>query len=272
MGRAAAAFALDAGRTVIATVRDRPERLADLAACGVMVRSGVDAADTQAVGALIAEHRIGAAILAPILTVSAKAAPALAAAGVTRAVFFSSNNVAIDPEAPVYAALAAAELEVREALPAASVLRPTMIYGHAGDGNLARLMTAMRRWGIAPIPGSGTALQQPVHVDDVGRAAVAALEEPACVGATFALGGAVVLTLHDLYRACARAVGRPVLMPRIPVAPLAPLAPLVGLKPAQFARIDRDKTAQGPLPPAALAARTPLHDGLSRLATMLAKL
>ena len=270
MGRAAAAFALDAGRTVIATVRDRPERLADLAACGVVVRSGVDAADPASIAALVAEHRVGSAILAPILTVSAKAAPVLAACGVTRAVFFSSNNVAIDQEAPVYAALGAAEAEVRVALPSAALLRPTMIYGHRGDGNLARLIGVMRRWRIAPIPGSGGALQQPVHVDDVGRAAVAALEEPACAGATFALGGAVVLTLHDLYRACARAIGRPVLLPRIPVAPLAPLARLVGLKAAQFARIDRDKTAQGPPPPPALAPRVPLDDGLARLARLLA--
>jgi nucleoside-diphosphate-sugar epimerase len=263
--------ALDAGRTVIATVRDRPERLADLAACGVLVRAGVDAGDPGAIAALLAEHPVEAAILAPILTVSARAAPALAAAGVSRAVFFSSNNVAIDPEAPIYAALAAAEAQVRGVLPSAAVLRPTMIYGHPGDGNLARLIGVMRRWRIAPIPGSGAALQQPIHADDVGRAAVAALGEQACAGATFALGGSVVLTLHDLYRACAQAIGQSVLTPRVPVAPLVPLARLAGLGAAQFARIERDKTAHGPVPPPALAPRLPLQEGLARLARQLAR-
>jgi uncharacterized protein YbjT (DUF2867 family) len=255
---------------VIATVRDRPQRLADLAACGVVVRAGVDATDPEAVGSILAEHHVDGVILAPILTVSARAARVLADASVTRAVFLSSNNVAIDPEAPVYAALAAAEAEVRDVLATACILRPTMIYGYPGDGNLARLMRVMRRWRLAPIPGTGAALQQPVHVDDVGRAAVAALLEPACTGATFALGGPVVLTLHDLYRACARAIGRPVLMPRVPVAPLVPLARIAGLKAAQFARIDRDKTAQGPAPPPTLAPRVPLQQGLAGLAAVLA--
>ena len=48
------------------------------------------------------------AVLAPILTTSAPAARWLAEEGVRRIVLFSSNNVGIDREAPVYRALAQA--------------------------------------------------------------------------------------------------------------------------------------------------------------------
>lgn len=254
---------------MIATARDHPERLADLASRGAQVVSGIDAGDAAAVQALLGAHRIGTAVLTPILTVSAPMASALAAAGVRRAVFLSSNNVAIDPDEPVYAALRAAEAQVWSALPEATILRPTMIYGHREDGNLARLMRAMRRWRLAPVPGDGRALQQPVHAGDVGRAAAAALGDASCAGAAFALGGVQTLTLAALYRACARAVGGPVWTPHMPIGLLSRMGRYAGLKAAQFDRIGRDKTAQGPAPPSALAPRMPLDQGLAQLAREL---
>src|SRR5690606_4230561 len=70
------------------------------------------------------------AILTPILSVSKNAVPMLADG--RRAVFFSSNNVDVDPGNETYAKLRQAEDEVLAAAPGALILRPTMIYGYPG--------------------------------------------------------------------------------------------------------------------------------------------
>ena len=91
-------------------------------------------------------------MLVPILSVSAPAAVQLQAAGVHRGVVFSSNNVAIVGADPVYDALRAGEDAIVEACPGWAILRPTMIYGYPGDGNLSG--RAGPAWTVARIPGA----------------------------------------------------------------------------------------------------------------------
>jgi nucleoside-diphosphate-sugar epimerase len=49
----------------------------------------------------------------------------------------------------------------------ACVLRATMIYGRGRDLNLTRAIRIMRRWRVPLVPGSGSQLIQPLHVDDL---------------------------------------------------------------------------------------------------------
>jgi NADH dehydrogenase len=211
-----------------------------------------------------------AVILTPILSLAVRVAPELARAGVRRVIAFSSNNVAIDPGAPTYVALAAAEAELRASIPHAIILRPTLIYGDPRQTALARLITWARRAPILPVPGSGRALQQPVFHDDLGRIAAVLAQSTAHEGATFALGGPEVVTMRVLFQAVVRAAGLPALVTPTPrwllAAGLAILGERFPLDAAQIARVEQNRVAiaQTPLP-AAFTPDTDLRSGLARL-------
>lgn len=256
------------GVAVQATYRTRREdvekRLAAIGAEPVML----DLSDSERLERLLADR--DGAIFTPILTISKAAASALGEG--RRAVFFSSNNVAVDPQADIYARLSQAEEEVLQAAPAATILRPTMIYGHPEDGNLSRLMTAMRRLPVVPLAGA-RAPQQPVYYRDLAAIAVERLLAPKDEDRLFAVAGPAPVSQRDLYRTAARAAGaRPAIVP-IPAERLAPVFRLIektGLKPpltaAQLARAGRDKTASGA--PVILGTTT-LEAGLGALAAAL---
>lgn len=260
------ALALQAeGHDVLAARRKAGPNDTQLEAAGSTLVT-LDLADTEAVGALAPQ--LDAAVLTPILTVSERAACTLAAAGVERGVAFSSNNVAVVPDDPVYAALAAAEGTLLQAAPGWAVLRPTMIYGYPGDGNLSRLIAAFARWPLVPVPGPSAAPQQPIHVDDLARLAIALATGEWTASGRLAVGGLDMLSHSDMVERARRAAGgRRVSVP-VPVSRLAArLARIGGIGSAQIDRLSLDKR---PVEPAAipphLAPRIGLDEGLARLA------
>ncbi len=68
------------------------------------------------------------------------------------------------------------------------VLRPTLVYGR-GDGTNTPDLVARMAHGTHWLPGGGRVLIQPVHVDDVAQAAVAAAERGELHDRTYRLGG-----------------------------------------------------------------------------------
>lgn len=58
---------------------------------------------------------------------------------------------------------------------AATLLRPTLVYGDGRDRNLSRIAALARRHGGFLLPHDARGLRQPVHVDDLAAAALAAL-------------------------------------------------------------------------------------------------
>lgn len=213
------------------------------------------------------------AILTPGLALSRNALPALIAAGVKKAVFISSNNVAVTPHDPVYESILAAERDVAASGLAFAILRPTLIYGRAEptDG-FARLLRLMDRWPLAPLAGSGDALQQPIHVDDLARIVVEVALDDAYDGATLALGGPDIAPMREIYKALTAALGvwRPILpLATTPLRPVVRLALRFGLRlpvtDAQLKRANLDKQACPVVgmraPP---LARIRLKDGLDR--------
>ncbi|MEM1379725.1 MAG: NAD-dependent epimerase/dehydratase family protein [Pseudomonadota bacterium] len=261
--RIADALAADEHRVTRAARRaDRPPGMLQL-----------DLTDEAAVRAAAAGHQT--AILCPILTVSAPAAHWLAEEGIERLVLFSSNNVAVDPQSSVYTALRQAEESLSAICVPITILRPTMIYGYPGDGNLSRMLQLAHRYGALPCPGSGEARQQPVHVDDVARAACAAALSTDLVG-TYAVAGPDIITAKALFAAILHAAGKnPDRVIPIPLAPLKGIARAAEalrlpfpLTTAQLARFETDKTAAGP-PLPDTPAKTTLADGLAALSKAL---
>ncbi len=100
-----------------------------------------------------------------------------------------------------------------------TILRPTMIYGTPGDRNVARLLRLLRRSPVVVVPGGGHRLQQPVHVDDLASAVVAALESSVAAHHAYELAGPEPLTFRQLIDEAGAAIGR---RPRVVSTPLGP--------------------------------------------------
>ena len=89
------------------------------------------------------------------------------------------------------------EAAVLAALPAATILRPSLIFG-AEDGFTNRFAALARSAPVMPVVEGETRFQ-PVHVVDVARAVVASLDTPARYGgAAFELGGPTIYTMRQL--------------------------------------------------------------------------
>lgn len=81
---------------------------------------------------------------------------------------------------------------------AATVLRPTLVYGTGRDRTLTRIAQLARRWGRFALPRDATGLRQPVHVDDLAAAAFAACNAPSTHGNTYALPGGETLPYREM--------------------------------------------------------------------------
>ncbi|HVY86874.1 MAG TPA: hypothetical protein VG943_17205 [Caulobacterales bacterium] len=215
---------------------------------------------------------VSAAILIPPLTLSARVAPALQG---RRVIAFSSNNVALDPNAPVYRALRDAETELRRHAPGAIVLRPTLIYGDPRLPTLPQVMRLAMRTPVLPVPGSGRALQQPIFHEDLGRVAAQLAMGETQGGATFAIGGPDIVSMRVLFAKTAKAVGAHPFLVAAPSVLLRAGRVVLGSRfpfdAAQIARVNQDRIAieQTPLPEM-LKPRVTLDKGLARLAAALA--
>jgi nucleoside-diphosphate-sugar epimerase len=112
------------------------------------------------------------------------------------------------------------------------MLHPTMIYGAQGEDNVRRLAALLARLPIAPLPGGGRALVQPIHQDDVTRCLVAALRRHWEGPQAIVIAGPAAMPYRDFLRAVAAAAGlrAPPILP-IPALPLRLAAPLTRLIP-----------------------------------------
>jgi nucleoside-diphosphate-sugar epimerase len=81
---------------------------------------------------------------------------------------------------------------------AATVLRPTLIYGSGRDRNLTRIADIARRFGRVVLPRGAHGLRQPVHAHDLAEAAFRCLDVEAAHGRTYALPGGETLAYRDM--------------------------------------------------------------------------
>lgn len=81
---------------------------------------------------------------------------------------------------------------------AATMLRPTLVYGAGRDATLTRIAQLASRWGRFPLPRNADGLRQPVHVDDLAAAAFACVGSVAAHGQAYPLPGGETLTYRDM--------------------------------------------------------------------------
>ncbi|WP_052101435.1 NAD-dependent epimerase/dehydratase family protein [Novilysobacter arseniciresistens] len=81
---------------------------------------------------------------------------------------------------------------------AATLLRPTLVYGAGRDASLSRIAALAGRAGVFALPRGATGLRQPVHVEDLADAAMACLGAPASHGRAYALPGGETLPYREM--------------------------------------------------------------------------
>lgn len=128
--------------------------------------------------------------------------------GIRRLLVVGSTAVFTDHVPRKRARLHEAELALRRSQLDWTLLRPTLIYGLPGDRNFERLLRWLRVLPFLPVPGRTTVFMQPVHVDDVAKAIVAAFDSPASYRRVYNISGAKPRTLREIVRLSAAAVGR----------------------------------------------------------------
>ncbi len=144
-------------------------------------------------------------------------ARAAAAAGVRSMVHVSAIGASDRARSSYARSKASGENAVRTALPHAVILRPSIVFGpEDGFFNLFGRMAA--RSPVIPLFGGGATRFQPVYVNDVAAAIVAALGDDDARGRTFELGGPVVSTFRHLMEFIRRETRRHVVLLPLPFA------------------------------------------------------
>jgi uncharacterized protein YbjT (DUF2867 family) len=133
---------------------------------------------------------------------------------------------------------AQAEAGVRAAFPAATILRPSIVFGPE-DGFFNRF-AAMAKWPLPVMPVvAGDTKFQPVYVQDVAQAIAACVNTSAFAGQSYELGGPRVYSFRDLIAYILTEVKVKKLLVDVPL-PIAKLqAMLLGLAPKPLVTSDQ---------------------------------
>lgn len=145
--------------------------------------------------------------------------PVLAQVVALGSMSIESKRDASDPgERALAQQLAAAELRLFALAEqrgfAATVLRPTLIWGMGRDRSLSPLFRAARRLRLLPLPSAPGGLRQPVHADDVAGACLHVLDHPQDAQPVIEVGGGERITVREMWRRVIRAAGAlPIALP-----------------------------------------------------------
>ena len=143
---------------------------------------------------------------------AANIAKAAAAAGIATLVHVSAIGADRESASAYGRSKGDGEAAVRAAFPAATILRPSIVFGRE-DKFINRFAGLIRMLPMVPVIAPDAKFQ-PVFVGNVADAAVAALG--AAPGHLFELGGPQVLTMGELQRWIAEATGRSPLFVDVP--------------------------------------------------------
>lgn len=151
-------------------------------------------------------------------------AQAAAARGVTR---FVQVSAIADPKTGArYARTkAAAEDAVRAAVPSATIVRPSLVFG-SEDGFFNRFANMAKFAPALPLVGGKTKFQ-PVYVGDVAEAIANAIDREDARGQTYELGGPRTYTMRELMTFITDTIDRPRPLAPIPFFAATPLGMLL---------------------------------------------
>lgn len=130
-----------------------------------------------------------------------------------------------------------------------TIIRPTMIYGTADDRNMVRLIRAVKRFSIHPLPGGGEKMIQPIYVKDIARAIVDAFLSPKTIQRSYNVSGKESLTYKNCVQLIANVLGKRIFLVTLPLKIavflawlLYPIPGLPKIKKEQLLRLNEDKS------------------------------
>lgn len=134
---------------------------------------------------------------------------AMTGEGIRRLLHMSAMGTSDDSPSAYGRTKAAGERVVRGSALEWTIFRPSIVFGR-GDGFVSLLAPIVRyNPGFIPVIGPGTTRFMPVSVYDVARVFADSLEKAETAGQAFEIGGPATLTLNEIYREIAVAVGKP---------------------------------------------------------------
>ncbi len=90
-----------------------------------------------------------------------------------------------------------------------TVIRPSMVYGNTGKGNLPKMIQAVRSGRFPPLPEVNNRRSM-VHVDDVVRAAILVAEHAASAGQVYIVTDGNAYSTRQMYEWICNALNKPV--------------------------------------------------------------
>lgn len=196
---------------------------------------------------------------------AATVARAAAAANVMSFVQVSAIGADAGSKAEYASTKAAGEAAVTAALPHATIVRPSIVFGP--EDQFINRFAAMASGPLPVVPVvAGDTRFQPVFVVDVAKAIVAALADPALYGGkTFELGGPKVYAFRDIIAWIMREIRSTKSMVEVPgfaaklMGHAGDFVPLVPMTSGQFTMLQSDNVAHAPGLDAFGIAATPLE-------------
>lgn len=146
---------------------------------------------------------------------AARIARLAAAAGAARLVHVSAIGADAASPAAYARSKAAGEQAVLAAFPAATILRPSIVFGPE-DGFFNKFAAMAQIAPALPLIGGGKTRFQPVYVGDLCEAIVAALENEGTKGHTYELGGPRTYSFKELLELTLAEVRRKRLLVPVP--------------------------------------------------------
>lgn len=146
-----------------------------------------------------------------------------AARGISRFVHVSAIGADVGAESKYARTKGEGEAAVREVIPSATVVRPSIVFGPE-DAFLNRFAQMATLSPVLPMVGAETKFQ-PVFVGDLGDAIANAAIDAAAAGQTFEIGGPTVYTFRELMEIVTRETGRRSILLPVPF----PIAGVIGM-------------------------------------------
>jgi uncharacterized protein YbjT (DUF2867 family) len=160
------------------------------------------------------------------------------AAGVSSLVHVSAIGADAESESSYARSKADGETRVREAFPAATILRPSIVFGPE-DGFFNKFAAMARILPALPLIGGGKTKFQPVFVGDVAAAILKCIEDNSRCGKTYELGGPNLYSFKELMQIILKETGRSRLLVPVPFWLASIKAAFLGILPKPLLTMDQ---------------------------------
>lgn len=150
------------------------------------------------------------------VTAAARVARLAREVGVERLIHVSGIGSDAGSASPYIRSRGEGEQVVRDALPAATLIRPSVMFGR-GDAFVGAVAGMLRHLPVFPLFGRGQTQLQPAHVEDVAEAIARAMQTTQS-RMCYELGGPRIYTYRSLLEVIARHLGKKPLLVPMPFA------------------------------------------------------